>query len=213
MTHQSNFIFGYGFLVNIKNLEQYLKRKLQPDLNHKICSLKDYQRCWNVAMNNQVNLPNYKYYRDRTKQRIDAFVTFLNIRPHPNKNILGILFRVTDAELISLDSRERNYQRINITKQLDIQIQGNAWTYIGLPAAEQRYQTGLAQNKAVIDRTYFNSVEDAYLALGNKEHANYVATTDKPLASIIDLEVCRSKIQNDIISRTETEGLNQNAIA
>ena len=192
LTHQTNFVFGYGSLVNIKNLEQYLKRKLQPDLDYKICSLKNYQRCWNVAMDNQVNLPNYKYYRDsQTKERINAFVAFLNIRPHPSKTILGILFRVTDAELTNLDSRERNYQRINITQQLDIHITGNAWTYIGLPAAEQRYKKGLAQNKAVIAKTYFNSVKDAYLALGDEGLTNYIVTTDKPLASIMDLGVCR----------------------
>ena len=192
MRHQSNFVFGYGSLVNIKNLEQYLKRKLQPDSDYVICQLNNWQRCWNVAMNNSIDLPDYKYYRDTdTGNRIDAFVTFLNIRPKPNQSISGILFRVSDAELNSLDSRERNYQRINITKQLNIRIQGNAWTYIGLTAAEQRYQKGLAQNKAVIARTYFDSIEDAYLALSNKEYADYVTSTDKPAVSIMNLEVCR----------------------
>jgi len=192
LRHQSNFVFGYGSLVNIKNLERYLKRELQPDLNYRICSLESHQRCWNVAMNNNIDLPDYKYYRDsHTKDRINAFVTFLNIRSEPNKSILGVLFRVTDAELINLHSRERNYQKINITKQLNIQIQGNAWTYIGLPEAEQRYQTGLAQNKAVIAQAYFDSVKNAYLLLGSQEYANYLATTDKPVVSILDLEVCR----------------------
>ena len=195
LTHQTNSVFGYGSLVHVQNLERYLGRKLQPDIDYKICSLKNYQRCWNVAMDNKVDLPNYKYYRDsRTNERINAFVTFLNIRPHASKDILGILFRVTDAELVNLDLRERNYRRTNITKQLEIQIQGNAWTYIGLPAAEQRYKTGLAQNKAVIAQTYFNSVKDAYFALGDEEFANYIVTTDKPLASIMDLEVCRIKV-------------------
>jgi len=142
-------------------------------------------------MDNKVDLPNYKYYRDsQTKQRIDAFVTFLNIRPHANKSILGILFRVSDRELTDLDLRERNYQRTEITQQLDIKVQGNAWTYIGLAAAEQRYQKGLAQNKAVISQAYFDSVKNAYLSLGSQEYASYIDTTDKPLASILDLEVC-----------------------
>lgn len=144
-------------------------------------------------MNNSIDLPNYKYYRDSyTRERINAFVTFLNIRPNLNVNISGILFRVTDAELNNLDSRERNYRRINITQQLNIQLQGNAWTYIGLSEAEQRYQTGLAQNKAIIARSYFDTVKNAYLSLGSQEYAEYIATTDKPAVSIMDLELCLS---------------------
>ena len=193
MKHQSHFVFGYGSLVNIKNLEQYLKRNLQLDIDYTICRLNNYQRCWNVAMNNSIDLPNYKYYRDSyTRERINAFVTFLNIRPNLNVNISGILFRVTDAELNNLDSRERNYRRINITQQLNIQLQGNAWTYIGLSEAEQRYQTGLAQNKAIIARSYFDTVKNAYLSLGSQEYAEYIATTDKPAVSIMDLELCLS---------------------
>ena len=191
--NQSNFVFGYGSLVDIQNLEQYLRRKLQSDKDYKICSLKNYQRCWNVAMDNSIDLPSYKYYRDsQTQKRIYAFVTFLNIRPAPKINISGILFRVTDAELNSLDSRERNYRRIDITKQLNIQIQGSAWTYIGLPVAEQRYQTGLTQHKAVIARSYFNTVNNAYLSLGDRAYADYLNSTDKPAASIVDLEMCLS---------------------
>ena len=194
--NQSNFVFGYGSLVNVQNLEQYLQRELQPDLDYVICSLENWQRCWNVAMDNSIDLPDYKYYRDRqTKERLKVFVTFLNVRPCLDKIVRGILFCVSDAELKNLDLRERNYQRIEITQQLDIKIEisGNAWTYIGLSEAEQRYQTGLLQDKAVIARTYFDSVQNAYISLGNKEYANYLDTTDKLEVSIIDLEMCRSE--------------------
>ncbi|MEL6928299.1 MAG: gamma-glutamylcyclotransferase family protein [Cyanobacteria bacterium J06600_6] len=193
--NRSNFVFGYGSLVNVISLQEYLQRKLKSDVDYTICSLNNYRRCWNVAMDNGINLPNYKYYRDSyTKRRIDGFVTFLNIRPSVSSSILGILFRVTDAELGNLDLRERNYQRTNITEQLNIKTEENVWTYIGLPAAEQRYQTGLLQNKAVIAQTYFDTVKNAYLSLGNQEYADYLATTDQPKASIIDLEA--SKIDN-----------------
>ena len=140
-------------------------------------------------MDNNVNLPQYKYYCDRqTKNRLDCYVTFLNICPNPQQNVLGILFSVFNKELQELDLRERNYQRIDITKQLDLPVRGNIWTYIGLPEAEQRYKKGLAQNKAVIWRDYFNSVQNAYRASGNKEFANYIATAEQPTIPIIKLE-------------------------
>lgn len=141
-------------------------------------------------MNNQVDLPEYKYYRLRqNNKRLNGFVTFLNIRPYPDRIVSGILFRVSNAELKNLDLRERNYQRINITNQLNVKAQ-NAWVYIGSKDAEQRHQTGLSQEKAVICQDYYNSVQNAYLSLGEKEWANYIATTDKPNLPIMDLKVC-----------------------
>ncbi|MGD1920057.1 MAG: gamma-glutamylcyclotransferase family protein [Pleurocapsa sp.] len=186
---RTNFVFGYGSLVNVKNLEQYLKRQLKQNNDYTICSLYNFQRCWNVAMDNKVDLPEYKYYRDRfTNKRINGFVTFLNIRPYSDRIISGILFRVSHKELRKLDLRERNYQRIDITNQLNIQVQ-NAWVYIGSQEAKQRYQKGLSQGKAVIAQDYYNSVENAYRSLGEKQWANYIATTDKPSLPITDLEV------------------------
>ena len=200
--YQSNFIFGYGSLVNVKNLEQYLKRELKPNSDYTICNLKNFQRCWNVAMDNQIDLPKYKYYRNRnTKERLDSFVTFLNIRRDPNQTISGILFRISDTELENLDLRERNYNRIEITDQLSIKVQGNAWTYIGLQEAEQRYQKGLSKGNAMISRSYFNSVHNAYFLLGSEEYANYIATTDKPTVPIVNLEVC--KVNIPLISDSE----------
>ncbi len=189
--YQSNFVFGYGSLVNVKNLEQYLKRELTPGSDYLICGLKNFQRCWNVAMDNSVDLPNYKYYRHRqTGKRLNGLVAFLNIRPHLDQIISGILFRVSDAELKNLDRRERNYRRINIVNQLDTKLQGNAWVYIGLKEAEQRYQEGLKQSKTVISQDYFDSVQNAYLSLGSKKFLNYISTTDKPMLPIINLEKC-----------------------
>ncbi|MDJ0589493.1 MAG: gamma-glutamylcyclotransferase family protein [Pleurocapsa sp. MO_226.B13] len=188
----TNFVFGYGSLVHINNLERYLGRKLTPDLDFIICGLNNFRRCWNVAMDNSQNLPNYKYYRDRASgNRPGGFVTFLNIRPAQDETILGILFRVSQAELKSLDRRERNYQRIEIASQLNRDIEGRAWTYIGLEEAKQRYQAGLRQNRSIIASDYLNSVARAYASLGDRIFNNYLATTDKPKIPILDLQRCR----------------------
>ena len=189
LTHPTSFVFGYGSLVNVDNLEQYLQRKLRLNFDYTICSLKGWRRCWNVAMDNNIDLPKYKYYCDReTKRRLNCYVTFLNIRPDFKQIISGILFRVSDKELKNLDLRERNYRRVNITQQLNVPIQGNVWTYIGLPEAEQRYQKGLMQNKAVISQDYFDLVRNAYRSLGSEEFVNYVASTEQPIIPIVELE-------------------------
>lgn len=191
---QSHFVFGYGSLMNIVNLEKYLGRNLiesQQLKDFTFCSLHGFCRCWNVAMDNSIDLPQYKYYIDRkTNTRPRNFVTFLNIRPHRDKTIFGILFRVSQLELQNLDLRERNYQRIDVTDKSDLTIEGTVWTYIGIKAAENRYQTGLKRGNAVIALDYINSVTDAYRSLGKEAVTNYIATTDKPLVPIVDLAKC-----------------------
>ena len=186
----SNFVFGYGSLMNVENLQKYLGHDLTPDSDFIFCGLRDFHRCWNIAMDNRIDLPNYKYYiEQKTGNRPEGFVTFLNIRPVQGKTIIGILFRVSDRELRNLDQRERNYQRIDVTKAIDIPIQEKAWVYIGLDEAEKRYQESLKQDNAMISQDYFDLVHNAYLSLGKEVFSNYVATTDKPRVPILNLEM------------------------
>lgn len=143
-------------------------------------------------MDNSLDLPGYKYYIDKkTGNRLEGFVTFLNIRPHPVDTVMGILFQVSDEELQLLDKRERNYKRIDVTNLVDTPIQGQAWVYIGLDEAEKRYQEGLKQNRAMVSRNYFDLVYNAYLSLGNEAFSNYVETTDELRVPILNLEMRR----------------------
>lgn len=190
--YQSNFVFGYGSLVNWDNLQQYLGRKLTPGSDFVICGLKNFHRCWNVAMDNRLDFPNYKYYiEEKTGKRFNGFVTFLNIRFDQDKTIIGVLFRVSEPELENLDQRERNYQRIDITHQINRTIQGKAWVYLGLEQAKNRYHEGLVKRNVVISQEYFDLVTDAYFSLGNYAFSNYIATTDKLEVPTLDLKRCK----------------------
>ncbi|WP_019504636.1 gamma-glutamylcyclotransferase family protein [Pleurocapsa sp. PCC 7319] len=190
--HQSNFVFGYGSLVNWDNLQQYLGRKLTPGLDFVICGLHNFHRCWNIAMDNRLDLPNYKYYiEEQTGNRFNGFVTFLNIRFDQDKTIIGILFRVSEPELENLDQRERNYQRIDITHLINRAIQGKAWVYLGLEQAKNRYHEGLQKNCTAISQEYFDLVNDAYYSLGNCAFSNYLATTDKLEVPTVNLKRCK----------------------
>lgn len=190
--HQSNFVFGYGSLVHWENLQKYLGRKLTPGSDFVICGLKNFHRCWNIAMDNCLDLPDYKYYIERqTGNRFKGFVTFLNISPDNKNTIIGVLFRVSEPELKKLDQRERNYQRIDLTNQINRFIQGKAWVYIGLEQAEKRYQEGLQKDCAVISQDYFDLVHDAYFSLGSYAFSNYIATTNKLEVPTVDLKRCK----------------------
>ena len=193
-----NFVFGYGSLMNLDKLQEYLGRDLTFGLDFKICGLRNFRRCWNVAMDNCLNLPNYKYYINvETGNRPESFITFINIRPNQGKAVGGILFRVSHQELKKLDRRERNYQRIDITNKIEEKVEGKAWVYIGLKEAEQRYEQGLKQNKGVIVQDYIDSIHYGYGLWGQEIWFNYVATTDKPRVPILNLK--RYQLQENIL--------------
>jgi len=183
------FVFGYGSLVNVVRLEVYLGRERFESDELFFCRLWGYHRTWNIAMDNRLDIPGYKFYVDsNTGLRPDIYVTFLNVRRSCDSSIAGVLFRVDSEQLAELDRRERNYQRIEITNMLDRPVKGRVWVYVGLPEAEQRFKLGLLSKTAVIDRDYFELICEAYLSQGEEAAADYLATTVKPTVPLMKLK-------------------------
>lgn len=164
------YVFGYGSLVNIEKLKEYLGRDQMFKTDELfICKLKGYRRVWNVAMNNSVDLPGYKHYveakDDGTYYRPDCFVTFLNVETYEGTDIIGVLFKVDEDKLKQLRLRERNYELIDVTQSLDIEIEGRAYTFIASDSGRKRFELGKENNLAVISIDYLKFVENAYLDL------------------------------------------------
>lgn len=143
------FVFGYGSLL------------LRP--GGIPCHLLGHRRAWNVAMDNRRTIPGYKYYVDRdTGERPPVHVTFLNIYPAAEGRVNGIAFPVTADVLDQLDRRERNYDRIDVTRLLDVDLGGTVWTYLGSDAARERFAAGTA----VVSQAYFDAVRDDFATVG-----------------------------------------------
>ncbi len=188
-----HYIFGYGSLVAIESLRVFLGREKMIPGDYQFCRLRDYQRTWNIARENKIDAPGYKYYIEADSEvRPDIYVTFLNVRPDPGTSIAGLLFGVTAAELKLVDQRERNYQRVEVRNHLDLKLTNPVWLYIGLPEAEQRFQRGQQTNTAVISKVYYELVHDAFLAQGPDAAADYLATTDDPKVPLKRLRVIRT---------------------
>ncbi|NJO04423.1 MAG: gamma-glutamylcyclotransferase [Chloroflexaceae bacterium] len=115
MSSYTHYIFGYGSLAHTGQLRTFLHRAEWHPGDWFFCRLHGYRRAWNVAMDNRVLRPGYKYYVDRaTGERPAAYVTFMNVYPMAGASIGGVLFGVTPTELALLDRREANYQRISL---------------------------------------------------------------------------------------------------
>ena len=143
------FVFGYGSLLRRPGGIP--------------CHLLGHRRAWNVAMDNRQTIPGYKYYVDPdTGERPPVHVTFLNIYPAAEGRVNGIAFPITAEALDQLDRRERNYDRIDVTRLLDVDLGGTVWTYLGSEAARERFEAGAA----VVSQDYFDAVREDFATVG-----------------------------------------------
>src|SRR6478735_213255 len=110
------YVFGYGSLAG--------GLATRPNPKHAtgrfVAELAGLQRWWGVAMDNRISVPGYKTYRDTAGEAPAVHVAFLDLRPAlagaPAVN--GVCLAVTGAELVALDRRERNYDRVDVTDAL-----------------------------------------------------------------------------------------------
>lgn len=142
-------MFGYGSLLRLSGGAP--------------CHLLGHRRAWNVAMDNRRTIPGYKFYVDPdTGERPAVHVAFLNLYPAPEGGVNGMAFPVTPEALDELDRRERNYERVEVTALLDVDLGGTVWTYRGSEAARERFEAG----SPVVSQDYFDEVRDGFAAVG-----------------------------------------------
>lgn len=178
------FVFGYGSLVDGNAARD-------PEIEHEsghYCHLDGYRRCWTVAMDNSIDLPGYKYFVDpSTGERPRVYVTFLNIERDPTGRVNGIAFPISDAALVELEQRERNYRRGDVTAALREDIEGQVYAFAGLHAARARFATGKREGRTVVSKQYYDGVLDAFRRLGEAALKEFKRFTDEPGCPIVPL--------------------------
>ncbi len=154
------FVFGYGSLMRRPGGIP--------------CHLLGHRRAWNVAMDNRRTIPGYKYYVDPdTGERPPVHVTFLNIYAAAEGRVNGLAFPLTAEELDQLDRRERNYDRIDVTRSLDVDLGGTVWTYLGSADARERFAAGTP----VVAEDYFEAVLEDFASAGSLDE--FEQSTDR----------------------------------
>jgi cation transport regulator ChaC len=176
MAMSAEYVFAYGSLLHDLGVAV------------KACRLRNYRRAWNVAMDNSRSLPGYKYYLSAADlSRPAVFVTFLNLVPAKGKNVSGMLFPVDIGELATLDQRERNYDRHDVTQLLEQPVDGRVWTYRGKATAERRFALATAEGRAVIDKRYLDAVRGGFERIAADALDEFDATTDPHRCAVVDL--------------------------
>jgi hypothetical protein len=139
-------------------------------------------------MENARTIPGYKYYVDAlTGDRPDWFVTFLNIVRDRGHRVNGVVFEVTRETLCQLDRRERNYERIDVSDDVSIPVDGPVWAYAGTRAAMTRFERGVRDRRAVISRPYHDGVLADFETIGPEARDRFIALTDPPPCPVVDL--------------------------
>lgn len=178
MNHE--WIFGYGSL---------LARAADVDGEPTPAVLRGFRRCWDVAMDNAQRIPGYKVFVDpESGDQPPVFVTFLDIKVDPDAWTNGVLVPVRASQLPSIDARERNYERHDVTRFVDVDVGATVWAYVGSGAGRLRYRTGSARGTAVVSNEYLARVEAGFAAFGTQMLERFRLTTDPPEVPLVPLE-------------------------
>ena len=111
-------------------------------------------------MDNTRDLPGYKYYVDaETGERPAIYVAYVDLAPDPDATVTGVVFPVDAPALEALDQRERNYKRAEVA--VEPSPEGRVWAYFGTADARERFELGVADGTAAVDRAYYEHLRSA----------------------------------------------------
>ena len=171
-------VFGYASLVR------------DDDGRGTLARLPGYRRVWGVATDNLRAIPGYKMYLSRSDgSRPAVYVAFIDIAPDPASVVNGVVRPVSATELELLDLRERNYDRVDVSGQIEgFQGQGRVWTYRGSAEGRERLARGRAEGRAVVSRDYLEKVRAGFAALGPEHERAFAASSSLDDLPVLDLE-------------------------
>jgi cation transport regulator ChaC len=146
-----------------------------------------WRRSWSVAMDNSVDLPGYKHYVAPDGDRPDVMVCYLDVAEHDGAAVNGVALRVGADELPGLDERERNYERREVTGQLDVALGGRVWAYVGRRAGRARARRGRRERRLAIASSYHHRVLAGFDLL--RQRRRFEMLTEPPNVPVADLAV------------------------
>jgi cation transport regulator ChaC len=174
-----DWLFAYGSLLPAG-------RARLPD-GAGAANLLGWRRSWAVAMDNSVDLPGYKHYVTPDGERPELMVCYLDIAEQAGAMVNGVALAVGVDELPALDARERNYERVEVTGQLDVALDGRVWAYRGARAARARAERGRRERRLAVASSYRERVMAGFEVLGQRRR--FEALTAPPGAPVAELAV------------------------
>ena len=180
-------VFGYGSLADPASAARTLGRPVPPP---SLARLPGWRRRWSLARD---NLRVEKTFA-LAGGELPPWILGLNIEPDPEglgEPPNGVLVEVSEAELRRLDVRELRYDRAEVTERVDgAGVFDRVVTYVGKP--EQHVPR--PPEGAVVMRSYVETVERAFDALGPGELELFWRSTDPPPVEVVEAVLVRDRI-------------------
>lgn len=175
------WIFAYGSLVDPDEAASSLELEDWTADDFPTAHLRGYRRTWNVAMDNEVNLPHYKYFVENDGNRPGVFVAFLNIVEDNEAGtpVNGCLMRVSETQKKALMKRERNYELRDVSDRIGPRpVKGKVFAFVGLKEANARYERANLEKPVLVSSDYVEQVEKAFRRRGRTAFTHYRASTE-----------------------------------
>jgi cation transport regulator ChaC len=150
-------------------------------------NLLGWRRSWAVAMDNSVDLPGYKHYVGADGERPALMICYLDIAERPGAVVNGVALAVGADELPALDARERNYERREVTGQLDVTLGGRVWAYSGRRGGRARAERGRRERRLAVASSYHERVMAGFDVLDERQR--FEALTEPADAPVAELSV------------------------
>jgi len=179
-------MIGYGTLMSLSSLEQTLGHKYEGQAYP--VHVRDYVRGWAFRrpLNDPQANPATAQKTDACFLRNDERVPFegmvnLNVYPEENGRMNCILYVLSEEDLLKVDKRERDYQRVDVTDRIEEYkfSGGRVYIYEGLP--EHPDTAAADPGKYLLIKEYVDQVTEACDGIGKEFRAEFERST-RPVA-------------------------------
>jgi Gamma-glutamyl cyclotransferase, AIG2-like len=188
-------VFVYGSLMDPNTAESLLmsSKKFPGDKRVAVRAiLHRWSRGWTVCTDNTVTRK-VKYLDPKTGERPRVQVLFLNLEPNANASVNGVVIKVTGGDLLELDKREANYDRVIVTADVraasggmpDGGLPDVIWTYVGKKERVEKARRAIIMKSARIRQEYLDTVFDAFSTQDLVD--DLTKTIEPPPADIVSL--------------------------
>ncbi|TDT16683.1 hypothetical protein BDK89_2276 [Ilumatobacter fluminis] len=176
------WVFGYGSLVSPESFGHTLGRAFHRGVDFHPAVLRGYGRRWNYGVMSLVGRAD-----EHDGSTREWTIVALGIAAADDEMTNGVIGWVGDDELPSLDARERNYDRVDVTDLTDVArpVEGRIVTYVPQRAPIEHYEAARDRGEAAVERRYWDLVDGAFAELGDGEQERYRRTTPPPDIPIV----------------------------
>ena len=175
-------IIAYGSLISLPSMEQTLGHKYEAPI-HEV-HLTGYERVWtcvrpwNDPLATTAGAKKFDAYILRGTERVPILgAAELNLYPKKKGRINGVLYLITNEDLLRFDKRESGYRRVDVTDKIEeFRFRGGkVYVYEGLPG--RAGESSPKKGTYILIKEFVDLVMGACDAIGKNFRDEFERTT------------------------------------